>query len=137
MAVSAGPELARPSVAGAAVLRLYVVAVCLSAFLLFAVQPMFTKTVLPVLGGSPAVWSVALAFFQAALLAGYCYAHLLIRHASTRAAMAIHLCVMLAAATALPIGIPSGWTKPPPAGEAVWLIGLFTVSVGLPFFAVA
>jgi hypothetical protein len=51
--------------------------------------------------------------------------------------MAIHLCVMLAATAALPIGIPSGWTKPPAAGEAVWLIGLFTVSVGLPFFAVA
>ena len=53
----------------------------LSALLLFAIQPMFAKMVLPVLGGSPSVWSVAVFFFQAALLAGYCYAHLLISKA--------------------------------------------------------
>jgi len=53
----------------------------LSALLLFAIQPMFAKTVLPVLGGSPSVWSVSIFFFQAALLAGYLYAHLLINKA--------------------------------------------------------
>src|SRR5574341_594853 len=52
-------------------------AIFLSAALLFAVQPMFTKMVLPRLGGAPQVWSVAMVFFQAALLAGYGYAHLL------------------------------------------------------------
>ena len=50
-----------------------------SALLLFAVQPMFTKMVLPMLGGAPSVWSVAMVFFQAALLIGYAYAHLLAR----------------------------------------------------------
>jgi hypothetical protein len=60
-------------------LALFVAALFLSAFLLFGVQPMFTKMVLPVLGGSPAVWSVALVFFQSALVVGYCYAHVLAR----------------------------------------------------------
>src|SRR5215211_3339359 len=91
--------------------------------------------VLPVLGGSPAVWSIALVFFQALLLAGYCYAHLLARYASTRAALALHLGLMLGAGLSLPIAIPAGWTSAPADGEAFWLLGLFAVSVGLPFFA--
>ena len=57
-----------------------------SALLLFAVQPMFTKMVLPMLGGAPSVWSVAMVFFQAALLVGYAYAHLLARTLPRRAA---------------------------------------------------
>src|SRR3954470_5312226 len=93
--------------------------------------------VLPVLGGSPAVWSIALVFFQALLLAGYCYAHLLARYASTGAALALHLGLMLGAALSLPIAIPAGWTSAPADGEAFWLLGLFAVSVGLPFFALA
>ena len=60
-------------------LPVYGAAIFLSAALLFAVQPMFTKMVLPRLGGAPAVWSVAMVFFQALLLAGYGYAHLLTR----------------------------------------------------------
>ena len=61
-------------------------AIFLSAALLFAVQPMFTKMVLPRLGGAPSVWSVAMVFFQAALLAGYAYAQLLTRYAPGRSA---------------------------------------------------
>ena len=63
------------------VLWAYTATTFLSALLLFSVQPMFAKMVLPVLGGSPSVWAVAIFFFQAALLAGYCYAHLLIAQA--------------------------------------------------------
>ncbi|HEX8165854.1 MAG TPA: hypothetical protein VF601_08710 [Beijerinckiaceae bacterium] len=125
------------SFASAAALPLFTAALFLSAFLLFSVQPMFTKMVLPVLGGSPAVWSIALVFFQALLLAGYGYAHLLARHAPTRIALALHLLVMLAATLSLPIALPDGWTRAPAEGEAFWLFGLFAVSVGLPFFAAA
>src|SRR5215217_2579534 len=121
----------------AATVPLFAAALFLSALLLFAVQPMFTKMVLPVLGGSPAVWSIALVFFQALLLAGYCYAHLLARYASTGAALALHLGLMLGAALILQIAIPAGWTSAPADGEAFWLLGLFAVSVGLPFFALA
>src|SRR5205809_3177039 len=78
-------------------------AIFLSAALLFAVQPMFTKMVLPRLGGAPQVWSVAMVFFQAALLAGYGYAHLLTRYAPGRSSVLIHLAVMIAASLTLPL----------------------------------
>jgi len=118
-------------------LATFVFAIFLSAFLLFAVQPMFAKMVLPMLGGSPGVWSVALVFFQGLLLAGYLYAHLLTRLVSTRTATVVHLALLTVAILAMPIAVASGWDKPPEAHQAIWLIGLFSVSVGLPFFAVA
>ena len=118
-------------------LTIFIAAILVSAALLFAVQPMFTKMVLPRLGGAAAVWSVAMVFFQAALLAGYAYAHLLTRYAPGRPSVLIHLAVMIAACLALPIHIASGWGRPPVTGEAFWLLKLFAVSIGLPFFALA
>ena len=112
-------------------------AIFLSAALLFMVQPMFTKMVLPRLGGAPAVWSVAIVFFQSTLLAGYAYAHGLTRYAPGRTSVPIHLAVTLAALLSLPLAIASGWGRPPETGEALWLIGLFATSIGLPFFALA
>ncbi len=76
-----------------------------SALLLFAVQPMFAKMVLPVLGGTPAVWSVAMVVFQALLLAGYAYAHVLARYLPLGLAIAVHLALALAAMLALPIAV--------------------------------
>src|ERR1051325_5418649 len=104
-----------------------------SALLLFAVQPIFTKMVLPMLGGAPAVWSVAMVFFQAALLAGYAYAHLLIRFLPLRVGGVIHLGLLAVAALGLPIGIAAGFGAPPTSDVTFWLIGLFAASVGLPF----
>src|SRR5437764_11981810 len=118
-------------------LTTFIAAVVLSASLLFMVQPMFTKLVLPRFGGAPSVWSVAIVFFQAALLAGYAYAHWLTRHAPGRVSVVIHLAVMIAAAFALPPAIAAGWGRPPAGGETLWLLGLFAVSIGLPFFALA
>src|SRR5262245_26841863 len=126
----------------ALLLATFTAAITLSAALIFMVQPMFTKMVLPRFGGAPSVWSVAIVFFQAALLAGYAYAHLLTRLAQTyfhsaRPSIVIHLAVMLAACLALPLSIATGWGRPPQVGEAFWLIGLFITSIGLPFFALA
>lgn len=112
-------------------------AIFLSAALLFAVQPMFTKLVLPRLGGAPAVWSVAMVFFQAALLAGYGYAHLLTHYAPGRRSVMIHIGLLVVACFWLPLSIASGWGRPPIVGEAFWLLGLFAVSIGPPFFALA
>ena len=112
-------------------------AIFLSAALLFAVQPMFTKMVLPRFGGSPSVWSVAMVFFQALLLAGYAYAHLLTRTLPIRAAVIVQIAVMAAAVFMLPLAIAAGWGRPPESGAAFWLIGLFAVSIGLPFFALS
>ena len=104
---------------------------------MFAVQPIFTKLVLPRLGGSAAVWSVAVVFFQTVLLAGYAYAHFLTRYVPTRVAVVVHGAVMLAAILALPLGIAEGWDRPPTENESLWLLGLFAVSIGLPFFALS
>ena len=112
-------------------------AIFISAALLFVVEPMFTKMVLPRLGGAAAVWSVAMVFFQATLLAGYAYAHLLTRFAPGRGSVLIHLAVLLIACLALPLHLASGWGQPPSRGEAFWLLGLFAASIGLPFFALA
>src|ERR1700674_671456 len=83
-------------------LTTFVVAIFVSAALLFAVQPMFTKMVLPQLGGAASVWSVAMVFFQTTLLAGYGYAHLLTRFAPGRASIIVHVAVMTVAALTLP-----------------------------------
>jgi hypothetical protein len=131
---AAGPASA---LASRLTLPLFTAALFLSALLLFGVQPMFTKMVLPVLGGTPAVWSVAMVFFQALLLLGYLYAHVLTRRLGIRAAAAAHLALMASAFLAMPVAVAAGWGKPPASGEALWLLGLFAASVGLPFFALA
>jgi hypothetical protein len=77
---------------------LYAGTLFVSALLLFAVQPMFTKMILPRLGGAPAVWSVAMVFFQAALLIGYAYAHLLARMLRPLHAAFVHLAMLASAA---------------------------------------
>lgn len=119
------------------VLVVYTAAIFTSALLLFSVQPLFTKMVLPRLGGSPAVWSVAMVFFQSLLLGGYAYAHFLMQLRSRIAPVAIHLVLLVVALLTLPLSIASGWGEPPASGYAVWLLGLFAVSIGLPFFALA
>lgn len=111
--------------------------VFLSALLLFWVQPMFTKSVLPLLGGTPAVWNTALVFFQATLLLGYLYVHASARWLSFRAQAVLHLALLCLAWVALPIGVAAGWTPPAEALPIPWLLGLFAVSLGLPFFAVS
>src|SRR3954464_3874495 len=119
-------------------LRVFGAAIFLSAALLFAVQPMFTKMVLPRLGGTPSVWSVAMVFFQAVLLGGYAYAHALTKYFPGKRSVAIHLAVMVAACLFLPLSIASWWGRPPAdATAALWLLGLFAVSIGLPFFALS
>jgi hypothetical protein len=118
-------------------LVVYTAAIFVSALLLFSVQPLFTKMVLPRLGGSPAVWSVAMVFFQSLLLAGYAYAHYLMRIRNRIIPVVVHLVLLVAALLTLPLSIASGWGEPPSGGYAFWLLGLFAVSIGLPFFALA
>jgi hypothetical protein len=118
-------------------LLVYTAAIFTSALLLFSVQPLFTKMVLPRLGGSPAVWSVAMVFFQSLLLGGYAYAHFLMQLRSRWIPVAVHLVLLVVALLTLPLSIASGWGTPPESGYAFWLLGLFAVSIGLPFFALA
>ena len=116
---------------------LFAATLFVSALLLFAVQPMFTKMVLPKLGGSPSVWSVAMVAFQTFLFAGYLYAHLLTRTLSPRHAAFVHLGFLALVAVALPLGVARGFDIPPTGGVMLWLVGLFAASIGLPFIALS
>jgi spermidine synthase len=114
----------------------YAATLFFSAGLLFLVQPMVTKMVLPRLGGSPAVWNTCMCFFQAALLCGYLYAHFLATRVERRRQALIHATVLLMAAAFLPLDL-TGATPPPDGIPVLWLIGRLAISVGPPFFAVS
>src|SRR5262252_1787156 len=98
-----------------AVLLLYAVTMFVGATLLFVVQPMVGKMILPLLGGTPAVWSTCMVFFQAALLGGYAYAHATTTWLGSRRQAVLHLLVLLLALAALPVGIDPGRLR---GGEA-------------------
>lgn len=114
---------------------LYAAVLLLSALLLFWLQPLFSKMVLPRYGGSPAVWTTAIMFFQVMLLAGYLYAHVVSRSLSLRGQVALHLGLLSAAFLMLPAHASNG----PAAGasQVFSLLVLLTIAVGLPFFAVS
>jgi len=119
---------------GAARPLLYGATIFLSAFLLFLIQPIFAKLILPWFGGSSAVWTTCLVFFQTALLAGYLYAHLLTRRLTVRAQPWVH-CTLLAAALFLLPVMPGEEWKPTGAGDPAWqIIAMLTVVLGLPYF---
>jgi len=118
-------------------LALFTLTVLVSATLLFLVQPMFARMVLPLLGGSPAVWNTALVFYQVTLLAGYAYAHLLTGRLRPRVQAAIHVVLLLAAFAVLPIAVPRGWMPPTDTSPVGWMLALLAVGVGLPFFVVS
>ena len=119
---------------GALLTTLFAVAIFVNAAMLFAVQPMFSKMVLPLLGGAPAIWNTCLLFFQSALLVGYLYAHVTSRRLEPRTQAMMHLGLMLAALAVLPIAIPAAWRDPPASALPVgWLLALLTIALGLPF----
>jgi hypothetical protein len=105
--------------------------------LLFVVEPMFAKMLLPLLGGSPAVWNTCVVFFQASLLAGYAYAHVLTTRLSMRHQAAVHCALVLAAAAALPVAVPSGWTPPVDRTPIPWVLLALAVGVGAPFMVIS
>src|SRR5512143_1345626 len=129
MATPASAASSRPGASSA----LFAVTVFTSAALVFLVEPMVAKLVLPRLGGSPSVWNTSLAFFQAALLAGYGYAHALQRLRSLRAQAMAHGAVLLLAAIALPLRINELIGPPSSTHPTLWLLGVLSVSIGAPF----
>ncbi|HEX9647854.1 MAG TPA: fused MFS/spermidine synthase [Alphaproteobacteria bacterium] len=122
---------------GAATLALFAATLFVGAGLVFWIQPLFTKMVLPMLGGSPSVWNTAMVFFQAGLLAGYAYAHLLSRYLPPAWQLRIHLIVLAAAFLFLPVSVTGGWRPDSDAAPVIWLLALMTVTLGLPFLAVS
>ena len=116
---------------------LYIAAIFVSAFLLFVVQPLIARMMLPRYGGSPAVWNTSLVFFQLALLAGYAYAHASLERLPWRAQGWIHVAVLLVALAALPPALHARWQAPPTAWPVPWVLAGLAAAVGLPFFALA
>ncbi|MCA8897661.1 MAG: fused MFS/spermidine synthase [Hyphomonas sp.] len=132
--VIAAPVMRLSDRAGAAP---YVATVFLSAALVFLVQPMFAKMALPLLGGAPAVWNVSLVCFQAALLVGYAYAHLLARIRRVSVQVGLHAALLLLAGLCLPLSISTLFGTPDTTRPALWLIGTFTVSIAPPFAVIS
>ncbi|MBI3876890.1 MAG: hypothetical protein HY300_13220, partial [Verrucomicrobia bacterium] len=116
--------------------RLFAATLCLGAALLFCVQPMVAKLLAPLLGSTPAVWNTCMLFFQAALLAGYAYAHVIARF-SERTQLILHFALLAAAAVFLPIQLRSGSMPPTESTPVFWLLGTLAATIGLPFFIIA
>ncbi len=112
---------------------LYALPVFLGAFLLFLIEPMIAKVILPWFGGSAAVWSVCLVFFQSALLLGYLYAHLTSRWLSPRRQAILHIALLLVCILFLPVAPGQQWRPIPGDDPAGRILGLLATSIGLPF----
>ena len=116
---------------------LFALTIFASAFLLFLVQPIIAKQILPWFGGSAAVWTTCLVFFQTALLAGYAYADALVRRVGRRNRARVHVALLAASVLVLPI-IPAATWKPLGTEEpASRILGLLAVTIGLPYFLLA
>jgi hypothetical protein len=113
------------------------VTVFLSAFLLFLVQPIIAKLILPRFGGSVAVWATCLVFFQAALLLGYAFAHHLVHHDRSRALKYSHIALLLGSLALLPIVPVSAWPGLQVASPGLQIMGLLVLTIGLPFTLLA
>ncbi|HEY1338773.1 MAG TPA: hypothetical protein VGF59_14755, partial [Bryobacteraceae bacterium] len=113
---------------------LYALTILVSAFLLFQVQPIIAKIILPWFGGTAAVWTVCLLFFQMVLLLGYLYAHALIRYLERRAQMLAHVGLLVISALALPVYPNASWKPLGPEDPTLRILGLLAATVGLPYF---
>lgn len=117
---------------------LFGAAIFLSAVLLFLVQPIAAKLVLPIMGGAPNVWTTAMVFFQTMLLLGYLYSHIVTRRLRLPAQFFVHALVMASVLLALPIGFPGpDWMPGRGYSPSMWLLLVLLCIAGLPYFAVA
>lgn len=118
---------------GSATIAIFCAAIFTSASLLFFVQPLFAKLVLPKIGGAPAVWTTAMLFFQVVLILGYVYAHLLTKFLPLRWQIIAHFAFWVAALTFLPLSTSESWSYDASTSTALQTLGLFAVGVGVPF----
>jgi len=121
-------------------LIIFVISMFVSAALLFLVEPMIAKMLLPMLGGTPAVWNTCLVFFQVMLLAGYSYAYAAMKWLGRKAQISVHVALVLlpvVIVSTLPFHLPSGWQPPTQYSPVFWLLGVLLFTVGLPFFVLS
>ncbi len=108
-----------------------------SASLMFVLQPLFGKILLPLLGGSPAVWNTCMVFYQTILFLGYLYAHTLSTRFSQHRQIQIHTVVILISFLALPLALPENTAPPTESNPTFWLLWTLLLAIGLPFFVVS
>jgi hypothetical protein len=117
---------------------LFSATIFVSAALLFLIEPMFAKFVLPSFGGTPAVWTGSMMFFQAALLLSYLYVHATTSWLGARRQAVLHLVLVLLPLLVLPVAVPAeDWAPGAESNPLLYLLGLLAVAIGLPFFAIA
>jgi hypothetical protein len=128
---------ALPAQIAGAIVAVFTFSIFASAFLLFLVEPMVAKLVLPLAGGTPAVWTTSVLFFQTVLLAGYGYSHWLAMRLRWRWQALLHGALVVAPMTVLPIHLIPGWDPPASGSPVGWLVLVLTVAVGLPFLVLS
>ena len=112
-------------------------AIFLSAFLLFQLQPIIARFILPAYGGSASVWTACMMFFQVALLGGYLYAYLLVKYVPQKRQPLVHLALLSLSLLLLPIGTPESWTPMLVGQPALEILALLAISIGLPFLLIS
>lgn len=129
----------RMTIGSLALVALFSSTLFLSAALLFSVQPMVSRMLLPLLGGTPAVWNTSTVFFQALLLGGYGYAHIVSSRFGAKWQIAVHSVLLVAAGLTLPLTISENGllARGVESDPTLWLLGALAFSVGLPFFVLA
>jgi len=118
-------------------MTIFSLAIFLSAFLLFQVQPIIARYILPAYGGGPAIWTACMMFFQVALLCGYLYAHLLARYMPSRRQSILHLSLLALSFLLLPIVPPDSWAPSVNGQPAIEILALLAITVGIPFVLIS
>lgn len=116
---------------------LFALSLFVSAGLMFWIEPMFGKMILPKLGGTPSVWNTCIAFYQMVLLGGYVYTHVAIKWLGVKRQAIVHLILLSSVLITLHIGVAEGYTQPVALNPIPWLFVLLLVSLGLPFFVIS
>ncbi len=116
---------------------LFALTLFVSASLMFVLQPIFGKVLLPLLGGSPSVWNACMVFYQSVLFLGYLYAHVTATYCTPRRQISIHAAILLISLAVLPIALPENAMPPVEYNPTLWLLWMLTISIGLPFFVVS
>ncbi len=126
-----------PAVRSFSIIFLFAATLFTSASLMFVLQPLFGKILLPLLGGSPAVWNTCMVFYQSILFLGYLYAHYLSTRFSQIRQIQIHTALILISFLALPLALPENTAPPTDANPTFWLLWTLLLAIGLPFFVVS
>lgn len=131
------PNTSTPTERSFSLILLFAGTLFVSASLMFVLQPLFGKLMLPLLGGSPAVWNTCMVFYQMLLFLGYLYAHYISTRLNHTRQIQVHAVIVLISLIALPVALPESMVPPTDSNPTLWLVWTLFVSIGLPFFVIS